>query len=86
MKKYSSTSSPDKGKKKKQRAPCLGDFRFVGTQIVKGKDHRRKIEGGKKLETCFCVECNNAFKSEQGRGNHEQTCALAQHYYKENSN
>ena len=71
MKKSSSTSSPDKGKKKKQRTPCLGDFGFVGMQIVKGKEHRRKIEGGKKLETCFCVGCNNAFKSEQVRGNHE---------------
>ena len=51
MKKSSSTSSPDKGKKKKQRAPCLGDFGFVGTQLVQGKEHRRKIEEGKKLAT-----------------------------------
>ena len=77
MKKSSSTSSPDEGKKKKQYAPYLRDFLFVGVHIVKGKEHRRKIEGGKKLETCFCVGCNNAFKSEQGRGNHERTCALA---------
>ena len=49
--KTSSTSSPDKGKKKKQRAPCLGDFLFVGMQIVQGKERKYKIEEGKKLET-----------------------------------
>ena len=64
MKKSSSTSSPDKSKKKKQRTPCLGDFEFAGMQIVKGKEYRRKIERGKKLETCFYVGYNNAFKSE----------------------
>ena len=47
MKKSSSTSSPNKSKKKKQRTPCLGDFGFVSIQIVKGKEYRRKIEGGK---------------------------------------
>ena len=83
MKKASSTSSPDKGKKKKQRTPCLGYFGFVGMQIVQGKEHKRKIEGGKKLETCFCIGCNNVFKTEQGRDNHERTCALVQRYYKE---
>ena len=61
MKKDSSTSSPDKYKNKKQLAPCLGDFVFVGMQIVQGKEHKRKIERGKKLETCFCAGCNNAF-------------------------
>ena len=37
MDKSSSTSIPDKGKKKKQRAPCLGEFGFVGMQVVHDK-------------------------------------------------
>ena len=52
-------------------------------QIVQGKERGRKIEGGKKLEACFCIGCNDAFKSQHGRGNHERTCTLAQQRYKE---
>ena len=83
MKKSLSTSSPDKSKKKKPRAPYLGDFEFISMQIVKGKEYRCKIEGGKKLETCFCIGSNNAFKSEQRQDNHEQTYTLVQQHYKD---
>ena len=63
MKKALSSSSPDKGKNNKYHTPYLGDFGSVGAQVVHGKEHRCKIEGGKKLETCFCIAFNNAFKS-----------------------
>ena len=83
MKKDSSASSPNKGKRKKPHSPCLGDFGFACMQIVQGKECRRKIEGDKKLETCFHIGCNNEFKSEQGRGDNERACALVQQQYKE---
>ena len=83
MKKSSSTTSAYKVKKKKQHAPCLRYFGFAGAQEVDGKEHRCKIEGGKKLKTYFCIGYNNAFKSDQGQGDHERACALAQQHFKE---
>ena len=37
MEKASSTSIPDNGKKKKQHSPYLGEFGFVGMQVVHDK-------------------------------------------------
>ena len=83
MKKALSTSSPDKGKKKRQCAPSLRDFGFVGTEEVDSKECQCKIEGLKKLEYCFCAGCNNQFKTDQGRGDHERACDLVQQHHKE---
>ena len=72
------TGSGEKGnKKKKQRATNLGEHGFAHLKVIDGKTYRREVAAGPKLEKVHRMQCDRSFKSEQGRGSHEKTCALA---------
>lgn len=58
-----SPNSEQKRRNNKQRISCLGDFGFVGIQVVKGKKHVRKVEGGEHIEHCHVLDVDSHLRA-----------------------
>ena len=83
MKKAASISRCKKEKRNNQPSTWVNLASLACTKLA-GKI-TRPIYTGLPIEKCFCAVYDKSFKTPQGRGLHELTCALAQNYYKEQS-